>query len=286
MHGIRLVHGTRLALCLGATFAALFAAAAAAQAPGLGGAVELVDPHTLRVCADPRNLPFSDTQGQGFENKIADLLGQKLHEPVAYTYYPQVIGFYRNTLNAFRCDVVIGVVQGLDLVMTTRPYYRTSYALVFKPGHGLDGVTSLEDPRLKDKRIGVVARTPPSTLMVRDGLMDHARPYPLTVDTRVDAPARRMIDDLVAGRIDVAVLWGPIAGFDAMHAGTRLTVTPLLSENAAPMDFRISMGVRRGDRVWRRTLDRLIAENQQEIDKILVAYGVPLLDEQGRPLAR
>lgn len=279
------MHGMRRVLCLGAALAALFAGAAGAQAPGLGGAVELVDPHTLRVCADPQNLPFSDTQGAGFENKIADLLGRKLHEPVAYTYYPQVIGFYRNTLNAFRCDVVIGVVQGLDLVMTTLPYYHTSYALVFKPGHGLDGVSSLEDPRLKGKRLGVVARTPPATLMVRDGLMDNARPYPLTVDTRVEAPGKTMIDDLVADRIDAAVLWGPIAGFDAIHAGQKLTVVPLLSERGAPMDFRISMGVRRGDREWRRRLNRLITENRDAIDKILVSYGVPLLDEQGKPVS-
>ncbi|MDA8249758.1 MAG: quinoprotein dehydrogenase-associated putative ABC transporter substrate-binding protein [Rhodospirillales bacterium] len=275
----------RRVLCLGAALAALFAGAAGAQAPGLGGAVELVDPHTLRVCADPQNLPFSDTKGAGFENKIADLLGRKLHEPVAYTYYPQVIGFYRNTLNAFRCDVVIGVVQGLDLVMTTLPYYHTSYALVFKPGHGLDGVSSLEDPRLKGKRLGVVARTPPATLMVRDGLMDNARPYPLTVDTRVEAPGKTMIDDLVADRIDAAVLWGPIAGFDAIHAGQKLTVVPLLSERGAPMDFRISMGVRRGDREWRRRLNRLITENRDAIDRILVSYGVPLLDEQGKPVS-
>ena len=279
------MHGMRRVLCLGAALTALFAGAAGAQAPGLGGAVELVDPHTLRVCADPQNLPFSDTKGAGFENKIADLLGRKLHEPVAYTYYPQVIGFYRNTLNAFRCDVVIGVVQGLDLVMTTLPYYHTSYALVFKPGHGLDGVSSLEDPRLKGKRLGVVARTPPATLMVRDGLMDNARPYPLTVDTRVEAPGKTMIDDLVADRIDAAVLWGPIAGFDAIHAGQKLTVVPLLSERGAPMDFRISMGVRRGDREWRRRLNRLITENRDAIDKILVSYGVPLLDEQGKPVS-
>ena len=279
------MHGMRRVLCLGAALTALFAGAAGAQAPGLGGAVELVDPHTLRVCADPQNLPFSDTKGAGFENKIADLLGRKLHEPVAYTYYPQVIGFYRNTLNAFRCDVVIGVVQGLDLVMTTLPYYHTSYALVFKPGHGLDGVSSLEDPRLKGKRLGVVARTPPATLMVRDGLMDNARPYPLTVDTRVEAPGKTMIDDLVADRIDAAVLWGPIAGFDAIHAGQKLTVVPLLSERGAPMDFRISMGVRRGDREWRRRLNRLITENRDAIDRILVSYGVPLLDEQGKPVS-
>ena len=156
------VHGMTLRALLAAlgafVFAALPAAGAHAQAPGLGASIELVDPHTLRVCADPRNLPFSNEAGEGFENKIAALLGEKLGRPVAYTYFPQVIGFYRNTLNAFHCDVVMGVAQGDDIVQTTNPYYHTTYALVFKPGHGLDGVTTLEDPRLKDKQLGVVAR--------------------------------------------------------------------------------------------------------------------------------
>ena len=281
MRALQLAAGAALMLA-GAALA--LAAAAAAQTPGLGGAVELVDPTTLRVCADPRNLPFSDTAGEGFENKIAALLGQKLNRPVAYAYFPQVIGFYRNTLDAYRCDVVIGVVQGLDLVQTTTPYYHTAYVLVFKPGHGLDGVTSLEDPRLKDKRIGVVARTPPSLLMVRDGLMDRATPYPLTVDTRVESPSRRMIDDLLADRTDAAVMWGPIGGYYARHAGQPLTVVPLLREHDATMDFSISMGVRHSDQAWKRTLNRLIAENQDAINHILADYGVPLLDTEGKTL--
>ena len=271
-------------LRLAAGVAALLAGPAAAQAPGLGGAVELVDPASLRVCADPRNLPFSDEAGNGFENKIAELLGQKLNKPVSYTYFPQVIGFFRTTLNAFRCDVVLGVVQGLDIVQTTAPYYHTTYALVFRPGHGLDGVTTLEDARLKDKRLGVIARTPPSTLMVRDGLMEHAKPYPLTVDTRVEAPGKSMIDDLLADRIDAAVLWGPIAGYYAKHAASPLSVAPLLAEQGEAMDFRISMGVRHSDQNWKRTLNRLIADNQDAINGILRDYGVPLLDDQGKPL--
>ncbi|MBN9509351.1 MAG: substrate-binding domain-containing protein [Alphaproteobacteria bacterium] len=265
--------------------AALPATGARAQAPGLGGSIELVDPHTLRVCADPRDLPFSDQAREGFENKIAELLARKLGRPVAYTYFPQVIGFYRNTLNAFRCDVVMGVVQGDDIVQTTNPYYRTSYALVFKPGRGLDSVTTLEDPRLKDKRLGVIARTPPATLMVMDGLMDKAKPYPLTVDTRVEAPAKSMIGDLLADRIDAAVLWGPLAGYYAKQPGANLSVTPLLKEHGVPMDFRISMGVRHSDQDWKRTLNKLIRENQDAINKILAGYGVPLLDEDGKPLA-
>ncbi len=263
------------------------AANALAQAPGLGAGVELVDPKVLRVCADPNNLPFSNRAGDGFENKIADLLGEKLNKPVAYTYFPQVIGFFRSTLNAFRCDVVIGVVQGLDLVQTTNPYYRTTYELVFEQGHGLDGITSLEDPRLKTKRLGVIARTPPSTVMIADGLMDRAKPYPLTVDTRVEAPAKTMIGDLIAGQIDAAVLWGPIAGYYLRHTSTpaaALAVAPLQEERGAQMEFAISMGVRRSDQNWKRTLNRLIAENQSAINAILKSYGVPLLDEQGKPL--
>ena len=260
--------------------------ASRAQAPGLGASVELVDPHVFRVCADPRNMPFSDQEGEGFENKLAELLAGKLNESVAYTYYPQVIGFVRNTLNAFHCDVVMGVSQGYDLVQTTNPYYHTVYALVFKPGTGLDGVTTLADPRLHDKRIGVIAGTPPATVMVERGLMAKAKPYPLTVDTRVDAPAKAMLDDVVSGEIDAGILWGPFAGYYAKHSGTPITVAPLLHEHAdVPMDFRIAMGVRHSDQEWKRKLNRLIAENQEAIDALLRDYGVPLLDEQGNPIA-
>jgi len=252
-----------------------------AQAPGLGPSVELVDPNVLRICADPHNLPFSNEAGQGFENKVAELFAHKLNEGTAYTYYPQVIGFVRNTLNALRCDVVMGVAVGDDLMQTTNPYYRTTYALVFKPGSGLDGIESLEDPRLKDKRIGVVARTPPATVLTEDGLMMRAKPYPLTVDTRVSSPAQTMADDIEAGTIDAGVLWGPMAGYYAQHANPQLTVVPLLRERER-MDFRIAMGVRRSDQDWKRKLNRLITENQPEIDRILAQYGVPLLDEQGK----
>ena len=254
---------------------------AVAQAPGLGSSGELVDPKTFRVCADPRNLPFSNEASEGFENKLAELFAQKLGEPASYTYLPQVIGFVRNTLNALRCDVIMGVAVGDDLVQTTNPYYRTTYALVFKPGSGLDDIESLEDPRLKGKHIGIVAGTPPATILVQQGLMMLARPYALTVDTRVEAPARTMAEDVAAGQIDAGVLWGPIAGYYAQHVTPHLVVAPLLKEQER-MDFRIAMGVRRSDQDWKRRLNRLIAENQSDIDRILRDYGVPLMDEQGR----
>jgi len=253
---------------------------AAAQAPGLGASVELVDPHVFRVCADPHNLPFSDEQGDGLENKLAALFAKKLNEPVSYIYFPQVIGFVRNTLNALRCDVIMGTAVGDPMVQTTNPYYHTTYALVFKPNTGLDGVESLEDPRLKDKRIGIVAGTPPATILAADGLMGEAKPYPLTVDTRSTSSPQLMTDDVAAGHIDAGVLWGPMAGYYARHTNPPLTVVPLLKDGRH-MDFRIAMGVRRSDQDWKRTLNRLIAENQPEIDKILADYSVPLLDEQG-----
>jgi quinoprotein dehydrogenase-associated probable ABC transporter substrate-binding protein len=257
---------------------------AAAQAPGLGASTELVDTRAFRVCADPRNLPFSDEAGEGFENKLAELFAQKLGVPITYTYFPQVIGFVRVTLNALRCDVIMGVAVGDDLVQTTNAYYRTTYALVFKPGGGLDGIGSLADPRLKDKHIGIIAGTPPATVLVEQGLMMRAKPYALTVDTRVDSPTRMMIDDITSGKIDAGVLWGPIAGYYAQRATPRLEVVPLLREPER-MDFRIAMGVRHSDQNWKRRLNQLIAANQTEIDRILTQYGVPLLDEQGKLIA-
>jgi quinoprotein dehydrogenase-associated probable ABC transporter substrate-binding protein len=279
MHGLKLMI---LRVISSAAIALMPAAGpAVAQAPGLGAAGELVDPHTFRVCADPNDLPFSNQAGEGFENKLAELFAKKLGEPVSYTYFPQVIGFVRNTLNALRCDVIMGVAVGGDLVQTTTPYYHTTYALVIRAGSGLDGVTTLEDQRLKDKHIGVVAGTPPATIMVRQGLMGMARPYALTVDTRVEAPARSMMDDIAAGRIDAGVLWGPLAGYYATRVNPHLTVIPLLGESGR-MDFRVAMGVRPMDQAWKRTLNRLIMQNQPDIDKLLAQYGVPLLDELGK----
>lgn len=267
--------------CLIAMLMMVFWHGANAAPPGLGASAELVDPKVFRVCADPNNLPYSNTEGQGFENKLAELFARKLNEPVNYTYFPQVIGFVRNTLNALRCDVIIGTAVGDTTVQTTNPYYHTTYALLFKPNSGLDGIDFLEDPRLKGKHIGIVAGTPPASVLAADGLMADATPYPLTVDTRVSSSPKTMTDDLSAGRIDAGILWGPMAGYFAQLAKPHLVVVPLLKEGPR-MDFRIAMGVRRTDQDWKRRLNRLILETQPEIDKILTTYGVPLLDEQGQ----
>jgi len=247
--------------------------------------IELVDPKVLRVCADPRNLPFSNEKGEGFENKLGELFAEKLQKKLDYMYFPQATGFVRMTLAAHRCDVIMGFPQGDDLVQGTNPYYRTAYALVAKQGSGLDDVATLEDARLKDKRIGIVAGTPPATNMAVAGLMANARPYPLMIDTRFDSSSAAMIKDLMSGEIDAGVLWGPMAGYYAKQASPPLHVTPLVKETSGPrLAFRIGMGVRPADQNWKRQLNRLIQENQPAINKILLDFGVPLLDENDRPI--
>lgn len=267
------------------TASCLIGDAAVAQTTDSGDlSFELVDPKVLRVCADPRNLPFSNEKGEGIENKLAELFANKLQKKLDYVFFPQATGFVRMTLGAHRCDVIMGFPQGDELVQGTNPYYRTSYALVAKTGSGLEDVDTLEDPKLKGKHVGIVAGTPPATNMAIAGLMGDAKPYPLMIDTRYDNSAQAMIDDLAAGKIDAGVLWGPMAGYYAKKVGS-LHVTPLVKENTGPkLVYRIGMGVRAADQNWKRQLNKLIQENQGEINKILLDFGVPLLDENDRPL--
>src|SRR5262245_3160097 len=256
-----------------------------AQGAGVDSGLELVDPNVLRVCADPRNLPFSNDKGEGFENKFAELLAQKLGRKLAYTWYPQSVGFVRNTLGAHRCDVIPGFPQGDELVQSTNPYYRTAYAFVVRPGDGLDDLDTLADPRLRTKRIGIVAGTPPATYLAINGLMQNAKPYPLVVDTRVESSAGARMGDLAPREIDLAILWGPMAGYHARAANPQMRVTLLTKDAGGPqLAYRIAMGVRPSDQNWKRLLNRLLAENRTEINRLLVGFGVPLLDENDRPI--
>jgi quinoprotein dehydrogenase-associated probable ABC transporter substrate-binding protein len=256
-------------------------AVAHAQPQEASPSLELVDPKTLRVCADPRNLPFSTQTGEGFENKLAELFASKLGKGLAYEWYPQATGFVRMTLLARRCDVVMGYPLGDDLVQPTNPYYRSAYALVFKPGTGLDGIDRLEDPRLMDKHIGIIAGTPPADNMAAAGLMRNAKSYPLVIDTRFESSTQAAIQDLEAGVIDAAALWGPIAGYYVKLSKTPLSIVLLTKEKTGPtMTYRIVMGVRRSDQDWKRQLNGLISANQKDINHLLLSYGVPLLDEQ------
>jgi quinoprotein dehydrogenase-associated probable ABC transporter substrate-binding protein len=250
------------------------------------GSIELVDPKVLRVCADPNNLPFSNQAGQGFENKIASFLAQTLGKDLAFSYYPGASGFVRNTLNAHLCDVIVGMPQGNDLIQPSNPYYRTSYAIVTREGSELFGLASLDDPRLKEKprRIGLVAGTPPATLLARNGLLASVKPYALMVDTRFESSSAAMIADLENREIDIAVLWGPIAGYYAKKSSAKLTVVPIADQKGAAMSFRIGFGVRHSDQNWKRDLNQFIAAHAPDLQKILLDYGVPLLDEDGHAI--
>lgn len=253
----------------------------------LAQTAELVDHTALRVCADPANMPFSDEAEEGFENKLAGLIGGKLGLPVAYTWFPQVRGFVRNTLRANKCDLIIGFAQGDELVQNTNHYYKSAYVFVVPSESELATVESLDDPRLKGRHIGIVAGTPPATILALNGLAGMARPYHLVVDRRFFSPAEQMIADIAAGEIDAGILWGPIGGYYAKKSGVPLTVVPLVHESKGPrMAYRITMGIRPNEPEWKHRLNDLIAANQDEINAILLDYGVPLLDEQDRPITQ
>ena len=249
----------------------------------LAQTTDLVDRSALRVCADPANLPFSDQAGDGFENELAELLGEKLAIPVHYTWFPQATGFIRNTLRARKCDLVMGYAQGHELVQNTNHYYRSAYVLLYLAESDLAGVESLDDARLKDRRIGVIAGTPPATVMALKGLIGKAKPYHLVVDRRHASPGEAMVSDIASGEIDAGVLWGPIGGYYAKQNGAALTVVPLVKETVGPrMIYRITMGIRPREPDWKHQLNELIAAHQDAINRILLDYGVPLLDEQDK----
>lgn len=246
---------------------------------------DLVNRQVLRVCSDPANMPFSNTKQEGFENKIAEIIADELGVPVEYTWFPQAMGFTRSTLLAKRCDVIIGTGQGNKEVLNTNHLYRSAYALVYRPNNGLDGVDSVSDPRLKDKRMGTVVGTPSATLVAKAGLMGKAKPYRLMVDRRVDLPAEEMTKDIREGEVDAGVLWGPIAGYFANKGGDELVVVPLVKDaKDSRVGFRITMGVRHTDNEWKRQLNDVIRKRQADIDRVLLEYGVPMIDEDNKPI--
>ena len=268
--------------------ASLVLAACLALAGSLGAPARAQDtpdltPRTaLRVCADPNNMPFSDEKREGFENKVAELLGKDLHLPVEFVWFPQTVGFVRHTLGAQACDVVMGTVSGADMMDTTNPYYHTGYMLVTREEDHIDA-DEVGDPGLAGKRFGVVAATPPTNLLLRHKLLAQTTSYALTIDTRYESPTRAMLQDLVDHKIDVALIWGPFAGYYITHDGLKLKEVVLKSEADTPrLDYRIAMGVRPNEPEWRRQLNQVIQRHQRDITDILIAYGVPLLDEQDR----
>ncbi|WP_298854152.1 substrate-binding domain-containing protein [uncultured Ruegeria sp.] len=243
---------------------------------------DLVSKTAFRVCADPANYPVSTEDGSGYENQLAELIAAKLELPVQYVWFPQATGFIRNTLTAKRCDVVIGYAQGHELVQNTNHYYTSAYALIVPMDSDLAQVDRLNDPALKGRKIGIVAGTPPAAHMARNGLIGQAKPYNLFVDRRVESPAIDMLDDLQSGDIDAAILWGPLGGPLVKADYPDFKVIPMVKEELPPrLFYRITMGVRQGEKVWQRQLNSLIRRNQDEINAVLAEAGVPLVNDLG-----
>lgn len=250
---------------------------------------DLVNRKVLRICAAPGNMPFSNRKEEGFENKIANIVAEELGVPVENFWYPQGMGLVRQTLNRKRCDLVIGTAQTDEFTLNTNHYYRTSYALVYrKDDESLKGLKSLFDPRLKElgKRVGVQAGAPPGDYVAKAGLMVKAKPYVGMPDRRHHPVEKQMIDDLIKGEIDVATLWGPFAGYHASKTGADLVVQPLIEDDLADkgpkLTYRITMGVRPNETGWKRRLNDIIKKRQSDINRVLLEYGVPLLDEQNK----
>lgn len=250
----------------------------------------------FRVCADPANPPFASKAQDGFENKIADLFGKALHQPVAYTWFPQRIGFIRNTLkakqpdNEYLCDVVMGYPEGFEQVVTTKPYYRSTYALVYaKRAPGMDKVQSVADlaalgsDTRKQLKVAMFDQSAGTPWLIKHGLSDNAIPYPSLSGDASKNTAEIIKEDMAAGKVDVAVLWGPIAAYVVSHTPKgRFTMLPLQSEEGIRFDFAMSMGVRHGDEARKKQLDQLIEGKAKDIAAIVKKYGIPLVDKEGK----
>lgn len=239
----------------------------------------------LRVCADPNNLPFSDSTGAGFENQLARLVARELHARVAYAWWAQRRGFIRNTLNAGQCDVVMGVPSSFELALATRPYYRSSYVFVSRRERGLD-IRSFDDPRLRRLSVAVqligddYANAPPAQALARRGIVRNVSGYSVYGDYSQPSPPARIVDAVARGDVDVAVVWGPLAGYFATREPAPLDIVPVSPQvdvGALPFVFDISMGVRRGDSTLHDTLDAILVRRRASVDSLLRAYGVPLV---------
>ena len=268
-------------LLLGAACALL---AIALSLPGSDGArAEGV----LRVCADPDNMPFSNEKGEGFENKLATLIADELGDRLAYSWFSESTGYVPNTMGSDACDLVMGYAQGTGLIDDTNPYYYTSYVLIYRQGdQSLAGVERLSDPRLKGKKIGLFARTPPASLIAMYGLAGNAKPSEINADESLSKAAQKMLAEIGSGKLDVGILWGPVGGYYAEQSPVPLKLVPLAKESVGPSTvYPITMGVRPNEPQWKHTINKVLAENQAGIYAILEGYNVPVLDENGNPVA-
>jgi mxaJ protein len=240
---------------------------------------------TLRVCADPNNLPFSNDRGEGFENWIVEAVAKDLDATVAYAWSAQRRGFIRNTLKAGLCDLVPGVASGMGMLRTTAPYYRSTYVFVTRTDGPI--VASFDDPALRNAKIGVQlvgddgVNTPPAHALSRRGIVENVRGYSLYGDYSEPNPPSRIVRAVADGEIDIAVAWGPMAGYFTRRASTPLrveAVRPQIDGPRLPMIFDISMGVRKEDEALRQEIDAALERRKPEIDAILAEYGVSRAD--------
>ncbi len=256
-----------------------------------------VAPRALKVCDDPNNLPFSNDSGEGFENKIAGVLARRLDLPLEYFHYPQRINLVRNTIryklpnqSEYRCDLLTGVPSDFSAVATTRPYYRSTYVLVYRKGGKLDGISdaagllALDAAKLKTLKIGAYERTPAVTWLLRHKMIDQVVPYRLLNADPNHYPGKIIEEGLIPGKLDAVVVWGPIGGYFGKRAKEALVVVPLKSEPGVRFDFPVSMGVRHGEKAWRDKLQQTLDDGREDIDRILREYAVPLVDEKGTPI--
>ena len=239
----------------------------------------------LRVCADPNNLPFSNRKGEGLENHLAQLIATELKAGVQYTWYPQRRGFLRNTLAADSCDVVMGIPTGAERVLTTRPYYRSTYVFVSRKDRHLD-VRSFDSPALKKLKIGVqlvgddYQNTPPVHALSRRGIVGNLEGYSVYGDYSQANPPARIIDAVVSGAVDIAIAWGPLAGYFAKHSGAELDIVPVSPAYDPPglqFTFPISLGVRSGDQRLKAQLETVLDRRRSGIDSLLAEFGFPLV---------
>lgn len=234
----------------------------------------------LRVCGDPNNLPFSNEKLEGIENKIAEVVAKDLGMTVAYTWWPHQRGLVKRVLNTGQCDVMLGIPKGYDPVLWTKPYYRTGYVLAYRKDRKLK-LRSLDDPALKTLKIGVQVNTPPHDALGQRGIADNVVGYQLMFDSNFHAEdyPGKLVEDLIAGSIDVALVWGPIAGYFAKKKAAPLELVLLEDqpEGGNRFAFEISMGVKKGNKELKEKLEQALARKHTEIEHILEGFGVPLL---------
>lgn len=237
----------------------------------------------LRVCADPNNMPFTNRAGMGFENRLAELVAAEMHTTVVYTWWAQRRGFVRSTLRAGECDLIAGIPTTSELALVTRPYYRSTYVFVQR-AKSTPRIASFDDPALRRLRIGVqfigddYANTPPAHALTARGMVHNVRGFSIYGDYATADPPARILDAVANGTVDIAVVWGPLAGYYAQHAREPLVLTPVspqIDVPFLPFVFDISMGVRRTDPGLRNRVDEILVRRRAGIDSILAQYHVP-----------